>query len=75
MMFIGKHLLPKVELDADQEIEQEVEANYFFFQIVIISRWDSARSCFGNGFGYQRRFLKWQPIIRCIGLRTDWLLD
>ena len=27
MMFIGKHLLPKVELDADQEIEQEIEAN------------------------------------------------
>ncbi|MDD4722582.1 MAG: SLC13 family permease [Acidaminococcaceae bacterium] len=27
MMFIGKHLLPKVELDANQEIEQEVEAN------------------------------------------------
>jgi len=27
MMFIGKHLLPKVALDADQEIEQEVEAN------------------------------------------------
>jgi anion transporter len=27
MMFIGKHLLPKRELDADQEIEQEVEAN------------------------------------------------
>ena len=26
MMFIGKHLLPKRELDADQEIEQEVEA-------------------------------------------------
>ncbi len=26
MLFIGKHLLPKVELDADQEIEQEVEA-------------------------------------------------
>ena len=26
MMFIGKHLLPKVELDADQEIEQEIEA-------------------------------------------------
>ena len=26
MVFIGKHLLPKVELDADQEIEQEVEA-------------------------------------------------
>ena len=25
MMFIGKHLLPKVELDADQEIEQEIE--------------------------------------------------
>lgn len=26
MMFIGKYLLPKAELDADQEIEQEVEA-------------------------------------------------
>ena len=27
MMFVGKYLLPKQELDADQEIEQEVEAN------------------------------------------------
>ncbi len=27
MMFIGKHLLPKAELSADQEIEQEIEAN------------------------------------------------
>ncbi len=27
MMFLGKYLLPKKELDADQEIEQEVEAN------------------------------------------------
>ena len=26
MMFIGKHLIPKRELDADQEIEQEIEA-------------------------------------------------
>ena len=26
MMFLGKYLLPKAELDADQEIEQEVEA-------------------------------------------------
>ncbi|MGI6262977.1 MAG: SLC13 family permease, partial [Succiniclasticum sp.] len=26
MMFIGKHLLPKRELDADQEIDQEIEA-------------------------------------------------
>ena len=26
MLFIGKHLLPKAELDADQEIEQEIEA-------------------------------------------------
>ena len=26
MMFVGKYLLPKAELDADQEIEQEVEA-------------------------------------------------
>ena len=27
MMFIGKHLLPKVDLSADQEIEQEIEAS------------------------------------------------
>ncbi|MBQ7884448.1 MAG: SLC13/DASS family transporter [Phascolarctobacterium sp.] len=27
MMFLGKHLLPKAELDADQEIEQEIEAS------------------------------------------------
>ncbi len=27
MMFVGKYMLPKQELDADQEIEQEVEAN------------------------------------------------
>ena len=27
MMFIGKHLLPKAELSADQEIEQEIEAS------------------------------------------------
>lgn len=27
MMFIGKHLLPKKALDADQEIEQEIEAS------------------------------------------------
>ena len=27
MMFVGKYLLPKQELSADQEIEQEVEAN------------------------------------------------
>ena len=27
MMFIGKHLIPKRELDAEQEIEQEIEAN------------------------------------------------
>ena len=26
MMFVGKHLLPKVDLDADQDIEQEIEA-------------------------------------------------
>ncbi len=26
MMFIGKHMLPKIELSADQEIEQEIEA-------------------------------------------------
>jgi len=26
MMFIGRHLLPKAELSADQEIEQEIEA-------------------------------------------------
>ena len=27
MMFVGKHLLPKKALDANQEIEQEIEAN------------------------------------------------
>ena len=27
MIFLGKYLLPKKELDADQEIEQEIEAN------------------------------------------------
>ena len=27
MMFLGKYLLPKVELDANQEIEQEIEAS------------------------------------------------
>ena len=27
MMFLGKYLLPKVELSADQEIEQEIEAS------------------------------------------------
>ena len=27
MMFVGKFLLPKAELDADQEIEQEIEAS------------------------------------------------
>ena len=27
MMFVGTHLLPKKALDADQEIEQEIEAN------------------------------------------------
>ena len=27
MMFVGKYFLPKAELDANQEIEQEVEAN------------------------------------------------
>lgn len=26
MLLIGKYLLPKAELDADQEIEQEIEA-------------------------------------------------
>lgn len=27
MMFVGKHLLPKKALDADQKIDQEIEAN------------------------------------------------
>ena len=27
MMFVGKYLLPKADLDADQEIEQEIEAS------------------------------------------------
>ena len=37
MMFIGKHLLPKVELSADQEIEQEIEANSTDSKKMVIS--------------------------------------
>ena len=37
MMFVGKHLLPKAELDADQEIEQEIEANETSSKKMIIS--------------------------------------
>ena len=37
MMFIGKHLLPKVELDADQEIEQEIEASSTSSSKMVIS--------------------------------------
>ena len=34
MMFLGKYLLPNKQIDADQEIEQEVEANETSKQIV-----------------------------------------
>ncbi len=37
MMFVGKHLLPKAELDADQEIEQEIEATSTSSTKMIIS--------------------------------------
>ena len=37
MMFLGKYLLPKKELDADQEIEQEIEANQTSTTKMIIS--------------------------------------
>ncbi len=37
MMFVGKHLLPKAQLDADQEIEQEIEANESSSSKMIIS--------------------------------------
>ena len=37
MMFLGKYLLPKKELDADQEIEQEIEANETSTTKMIIS--------------------------------------
>ena len=37
MMFIGKYLLPKAELDADQEIEQEIEATVHDSKKQIIS--------------------------------------
>ena len=37
MMFIGKHLLPKRELDANQEIEQEVEATSTSSSKMIVS--------------------------------------
>ncbi len=37
MMFVGKYLLPKQELSADQEIEQEIEANETSKNKMIIS--------------------------------------
>ncbi len=37
MMFVGKHLLPKATLDADQEIEQEIEASSHSKSKMIIS--------------------------------------
>ncbi|MBQ9636108.1 MAG: SLC13/DASS family transporter, partial [Acidaminococcaceae bacterium] len=37
MMLLGKHLIPKRELDADQEIEQEIEANKTSSSKMIIS--------------------------------------
>ena len=37
MMFIGKHLIPKRELDANQEIEQEVEATSTSTNKMIVS--------------------------------------
>ena len=37
MMLLGKHLIPKRELDADQEIEQEIEANVSSSSKMIIS--------------------------------------
>ena len=37
MMFIGKYLLPKAELDANQEIEQEIEATVHDSKKQIIS--------------------------------------
>ena len=37
MMFVGKYLLPKEELSADQEIEQEIEANETSKNKMIIS--------------------------------------
>ena len=37
MMFLGKYLLPKKELDANQEIEQEIEANQTSTTKMVIS--------------------------------------
>ena len=37
MMFVGKYLLPKAELDATQEIEQEIEANETSSSKMIVS--------------------------------------
>ncbi len=37
MIFIGKYLLPKAELDANQEVEQEIEANETSKNKMIIS--------------------------------------
>ena len=77
MMFIGKHLLPKVELDADQEIEQEVEATTTSSSKQIISSaihakgeaWNVAEGLGerrGNTFAPQMSAIKGCPhVLRC----------
>ena len=50
MMFIGKYLLPKAELDANQEIEQEIEATVHDSKKTDHFRFDSGSSnrCYGT---------------------------
>ena len=74
MMFIGKYLLPKAELDANQEIEQEIEATVhdskkqiisgLILAVVIVVMALDINYLFGNGC-----------CNRCTGLCTDRLSD
>ena len=75
MMFLGKYLLPKAELDADQEIEQEVEANETSASKQIsLRRYPVARS-FDYGYRHQGRFFGNGSYYRRNRLRIDWLFD
>ena len=75
MMFIGKYLLPKAELDANQEIEQEIEATVhdskkqiisglILAVVIVVMALDIKIYLFGNGC-----------CNRCTGLCTDRLSD
>lgn len=74
MLLIGKYLLPKAELDADQEIEQELKllpmirkAGYFRRYLVGLRN--------RNGFEFEIYQLGNDCYYRRFGMRTYWLLN